>query len=238
MFFNKNVLLLVLGCLVLTPMLSGAEDQFLFREEFKDLAQWDPLVFPKVQEHTRYSAESLNGETFLKAESHASASGLIRKGVYSVAQYPKVRFRWKIDRVYRNGDEHKKRGDDYPIRVYVVFAYDPEKAGTWEKLSYESYRMLYGEYPPHSSLNYIWANRAPVGALLPSPYTARSMMKVLQSGNARAGEWVTQEVNVLDDYQKAFGELPPDQASIAIMNDSDNTGEASVSYVGTLEVFR
>ncbi len=238
MWLNKKVLLLVLGCLVLTPMVSGAEDQFLFREEFKDLAQWDPLVFPKVQEHTRYSAESLNGETFLKAESRASASGLIHKGRYSVAQYPKVRFRWKIDRVYRNGDEHKKSGDDYPIRVYVVFAYDPEKAGPWEKLSYESYRMLYGEYPPHSSLNYIWANRAPVGTLLPSPFTERSMMKVLQSGNARAGEWVTQEVNVLDDYQKAFGELPPDQASIAIMNDSDNTGEASVSYVGTLEVFR
>jgi Ca2+-binding EF-hand superfamily protein len=42
----------------------------------------------------------------------------------------------------------------------------------------------------------------------------------------------------VDDYQKAFGSKPPSRARIAIMNDSDNTGESSISFMEYLEVSR
>jgi len=54
----------------------------------------------------------------------------------------------------------------------------------------------------------------------------------------KANTWVDEEVNILDDYNKAFGKSPPSTASIAIMNDSDNTGEDSVSYIDFIEVYR
>jgi Ca2+-binding EF-hand superfamily protein len=52
------------------------------------------------------------------------------------------------------------------------------------------------------------------------------------------GTWQAEEVNILSDYKKAFGTSPPELASLAIMNDSDNTGQASVSYLDFIEVFR
>lgn len=63
-------------------------------------------------------------------------------------------------------------------------------------------------------------------------------MIVLQAGDANAGKWIEQEINIVDDYLRAFGKNPPAIASLAIMNDSDNTGESATSYVDYIEVFR
>lgn len=47
---------------------------------------------------------------------------------------------------------------------------------------------------------------------------------------------MTEEVDVLSDYRRAFGTDPPGQAGLAVMNDSDDTGESSVSWLDDLEV--
>ena len=63
-------------------------------------------------------------------------------------------------------------------------------------------------------------------------------MVPLQSGTLNVGIWQTEEVDIVNDYQRAFGIKPPSEASIAVMNDSDNTGESSVSYLDYIEVYR
>ncbi|MCK5347452.1 MAG: DUF3047 domain-containing protein, partial [Candidatus Heimdallarchaeota archaeon] len=72
---------------------------------------------------------------------------------------------------YRNGNAKTKEGDDYPIRIYVIFKYDPKRAGFFEKLKYNSAKLVYGEYPPHSALNYIWANKEHKERIITSAYT-------------------------------------------------------------------
>jgi hypothetical protein len=63
-------------------------------------------------------------------------------------------------------------------------------------------------------------------------------MVLLQKGAKNVGTWQDQEINIVDDYQKAFGSKPPIRARIAIMNDLDNAGESSTSYREYIEVFR
>jgi hypothetical protein len=63
-------------------------------------------------------------------------------------------------------------------------------------------------------------------------------MVLVQKGDANCGKWLTHDMNILEDYGKAFGGEPPPVASIAIMNDSDNTGEKSVSYLDYIEIYR
>ncbi|MCK5347451.1 MAG: DUF3047 domain-containing protein [Candidatus Heimdallarchaeota archaeon] len=63
-------------------------------------------------------------------------------------------------------------------------------------------------------------------------------MIILEKGVSKVAKWETEEVNIITDYQWAFGKRPPAVASIAIMNDSDNTGEKSVSYVDYMEIYR
>jgi hypothetical protein len=226
---------------ILLPFLSQAYTQnrdILLQEDFKDIKNWKDFYFPKIKKHTRYSIVQEGGKTYLKAESNSSASALIYKKQFNVYQYPGMRWQWKIENVYRKGNVEEKSGDDYPIRVYVLFKYDPDKAAFWQRITYEVARTVYGEYPPDSSLNYIWANRKDEKGIVTNTYANEAKMVILEAGNEKAGEWVEEEVNIVGDYRKAFGKDPPSIAQIAVMNDSDNTGESSVSYLGDIEVYK
>ena len=217
---------------------TASDNSFLFREHFQDLSTWQEFHFPKITRHSTYTIERENGTTCLRTESHASASAIVHKTTFNVHEYPRARWRWKVKNVYAKGNARTKKGDDYPIRIYVMFEYRPDTAGAWERFAYGMARRLYGRYPPHSSLSYVCASRDEGARILNSPYTERAKMILLRKGPARAGVWQEEEVDLLDDYRKAFGSDPPERARIAVMNDSDDTGESSVSWLASLEVFR
>ena len=223
---------------LLDPGAHALEGTVLFHENFATLDDWRPLSFPKIKKHTVYTIRHDGERHYLKAESNASASAMVYKSSFNVNDYPRVKWRWKVDNVYVKGDVMTKAGDDYPMRVYVMFEYDPDKAGTFEKIKYGLAKKRYGEYPPQSSLSYVWASREEAESMVVSPYTDRAIMVLLQKGAKNVGTWQDQEINIVDDYQKAFGSKPPIRARIAIMNDSDNTGENSTSSMEYIEVFR
>ena len=228
--------LLVLVFLVEHP--GAQETAVFFHEDFSTLDNWKPFFFPKIKKHSVYIIQKDGERHYLKAESNASASAIVYKESFNVYDYPRVKWRWKVNNVYVKGDARSKAGDDYPMRVYVMFEYDPDTAGRFEKLKYGLAKKMYGEYPPHSSLSYVWSSKEGPESIVVSPYTDRAMMVLLQMGAKNVGTWQTQEINIVEDYQKAFGARPPLRARIAIMNDSDNTGEHSISFMEHIEVFR
>lgn len=232
---NKAAILLIL---LMISVSAAAEQKIVFREDFHDLGNWEALHFPKIKRHSIYAAMEEGGRTFLKARSQASASGIVLKKTFNPYDAPRLHWRWKVDNVYRQTDGHLKAGDDYPIRIYVMFPYDPERAGLSERVRYGALKALYGQYPPHSTLNYVWASSPQAGDIIVSPYTDKARMVVLERGPARVGRWVEESVNIVANYRKAFGKDPPRAAGLAIMNDSDNTGEAAVSYVEFIEIMQ
>jgi hypothetical protein len=223
---------------ILFPTQADAQSAVLLREEFRDLAQWRPITFPKIKEHSEYTIEDQGRESVLRAESRASASAIVYRNPFDVYDYPRLRWKWKAMSVYEKGNARTKDGDDYTLRIYVLFEYDPDKAGFYDAIKYGLAKLFYGEYPPHSALNYIWANREDESGIITSSYASNAKMIVLQKGKKNLGRWIAEERNILEDYRKAFGTDPPAMATLGIMNDSDNTKEASVSYVGSIEVFR
>lgn len=195
---------------------------------------WEPLTFKKIKQHTRYTLVADNGVVVVKAASNSSASGLTRKIEIDPKIYPVVTWRWKVTKIYEKGDVTKKKGDDYPARIYITFKYDPDKAGFFEKIKYETAKTLYGEYPPVAVLNYIWASHAPEGTIVPNPYTDQTMMIAVESGAKKLNSWIEEVRNVYQDYKKAYGEEPPLISGVAIMTDSDNTKESAVSFFGDI----
>lgn len=217
---------------------SGQEGNIFLREDFNDLENWRPLHFPKIKKHSVYTIEKEGDNSILRTESDASASGLIFKKEYRVNDFPMVRWRWKVENLYEKANPEEKSGDDYPVRIYIIFKYDPEAASFGKRLKYGLAKKRYGEYPPHSSLNYVWASQNQLKRIIANPYASEAQMVFLEAGPEKLGRWVEEEVDVIEDYRKAFGSKPPAVASIAVMNDSDNTGERSVSFVDFIEVFR
>lgn len=201
--------------------------------------EWRPLTFPDIKAHTRYEpvADPVHGQV-IRATSTASASGLVRKLSLDPQAYPLLRWQWKAQSLIRKSDVTRKEGDDYPARIYVSFAYDPARASMSERVRYGAARLMYGEYPPHSGLNYIWESRAPVGTVVANAFVDRVRMIVVESGPARLNQWLRYERNIVDDYRAAFGEDPPAISGVAIMTDTDNTGESAIAWYGNIEFAR
>lgn len=194
---------------------------------------WRPLTFSKIPRHTRYEMVKDNDSTVVRATSEAAASGLVHEVKVDLKDYPILQWRWKVDRIIRNSDVHTKQGDDYAARIYVTFEYDPHAVSFAKKVKYKLGQLLFGEIPI-AAINYVWENRATKGTIVPSPYTDFSRMIVLENAETPVGQWGMEERNVYEDYQKAFGEKPPRVNSIAVMTDTDNTGETAVAYYGDI----
>ncbi len=55
-------------------------------------------------------------------------------------------------------------------------------------------------------------------------------MVVLQSGDARAGTWIGEQRDVVEDYREAFGEAPATIAAVALMIDTDDTQSSAAAW--------
>jgi hypothetical protein len=56
------------------------------------------------------------------------------------------------------------------------------------------------------------------------------MMVAVQSGPSQAGRWLNEERDILSDYKSLFGEEPKEAGAIAIMTDTDDTGESAMAW--------
>lgn len=194
---------------------------------------WKPLTFAKVEKHTRYELVRDGAAVVVQARSEAAASGLTREIRVDPRQYPVVRWRWKIDNLLEKSDIARKAGDDYPARLYITFEYEPDKVSFARRAQYRLGRLLFGDIPI-AALNYVWDGKAPAGTVADNAYTDFAKMIVVRSGAADVGTWVEERRNVYEDYKRAFGGEPPMIKGVAIMTDTDDTGESATAYYGDI----
>jgi hypothetical protein len=197
---------------------------------------WQPQTFKKIEKHTAYELIKDGNETAVKAISNGSASGLTKPLDLDLKAYPILEWRWKVGNLISKSDPKSKAGDDYPARIYITFKYDPDRVSTWQRTKYGLAKAIYGAYPPHAGINYIWDNKLPIGSIVPNAYTDRLRMIVVESGAMNLNQWQSYRRNVYQDYLQAFGEEPPSVSGIAIMTDTDNTGESATAYYGDIRL--
>jgi hypothetical protein len=198
------IALLLLGCFLMAgPGLAAGADCVALEDFSRGPiggfpADWKPR---KEQGRAVYSIREEGGRRFL----HALARGLgIQAGrevSWSLDAYPILAWSWRPVEFPRDGDERRSRTNDSALAVYAVF---PASAVSVK------------------SLKYIWSRVVPVGTHLTSS-AGNTQVRVLRSGTDAAGQWVDEQVNVRDDYQKYFGSEPPSPAGIAVLTDSDET---------------
>jgi hypothetical protein len=165
---------------------------------------------------THYTVVREDGFQCIRAVSRTSASALIYKIEYDLRDYPWLAWTWKVADILVKGDATTRAGDDYAARVYVVFP----SVAFWRT----------------KTLVYIWANKLPQGKAVPNPFTANAVMVAVESGREKRGQWLLEKRNVLDDYRQYFGEDPPKAGAVAIMTDTDNTGEDATAWYGPIRI--
>jgi hypothetical protein len=176
-----------------------------------------------------------NGVPVIKAESNASASGIIREVDIDPNEYPIIEWRWKADDLVDEADLTKRSGDDYAARIYITFDIELESLSLKNRMLYLTASKIYPEGRiPARALNYIWSNKAEKNSIHPNPWTELSMLKVVRNSEDELGVWMNERRNILEDYRKVFKTDPPRINSIAIMTDSDNTKGSATAFYGDI----
>lgn len=195
---------------------------------------WRPTKVPGVSRPTVYDIVRDDGVSVLRARARSAMSGLDHVVSVDPDRTPILSWRWKVTRPVNGGAAGTRQGDDYSARVYVFFDYDLNRLGFLARSKVKLARALHGDAVPAAALCYVWDARAPVGTIVPSAFTDRVRMIILDSGAADAGRWVSHSRNVAEDFRKAFGEAPPRVTGVAVATDTDNTGDDVTAWFGDL----
>jgi DUF3047 family protein len=59
-------------------------------------------------------------------------------------------------------------------------------------------------------------------------------MIVLESGNGKAGTWIQEERDYIEDYQHCFERAPKELSAAAIMVDTDDTAAQATAWFDDL----
>jgi hypothetical protein len=198
---------------------------------------WHQWTISRFKKSTEYKLVDTDGRTAVSAKADASASGLVHKLDLDPQQYPLLNWQWKIDDLIKTADNTTKQFEDSPVRVVVSFAGNIDALPLDDRMFFDSVRLLTKQQLPYATLMYIWENRAPRDKVLPNLHTSRIKMIVAESGREKVGAWQDITRNVYEDYKRAFGEEPGRITAIAVMTDTDNTGENAHAWYGDI-VFR
>lgn len=163
---------------------------------------------------TVYKVVQENDREMLSATSQGAASGLFLEQKIDLRRTPVLHWSWKVTRLMEGLDESRKNGDDFAARVYVV-----ARGG----LAFWRTRAL----------SYVWSGSRPVGTMWPSPFTANAVLIAAQSGRERLGAVIDEKHNIRQDWQRAFGEDITTIDAVAIMTDSDNSGQSAAALYST-----
>jgi hypothetical protein len=164
---------------------------------------------------TRYELRNIDGRKALFASSRGSASGLYREVEVDLHQTPFLHWSWRVESLIQNNDERAKSGDDYPARVYVIFS-----------------GGLY--FWRTRAINYVWSSNQEAGSEWPNAFTANARMIAVRTGDSDVGNWVTERRDIGADYRRLFNDEPGKIAAIAIMTDTDNTGQTARAWYGDI----
>ena len=198
---------------------------------------WKVWTLSRFKKSTEYKLVDTDGHTAVRAKADGSASGLVHRIDLDPQQYPLLSWQWKVDDLIKTADNTTKHLEDSPARVVVSFAGDLDTLPLDDRMFFDNMRLLTRQQLPYATLMYIWENRAPRNSVLPNLHTSRIKMIVAESGHEKVGVWQEITRNIYDDYRRAFGEEPGRITAIAVMTDTDNTGENAHAWYGDI-VFR
>jgi hypothetical protein len=194
----------------------AAQTNILFSENFAGgLANgWENVAFFKTP--SVYSAKQDGTNFCAHGVATKTCSALSRKLNLTPPDKLTLRWRWKISGVETNGSERDLKKFDHAARVFIAFD------------------TFIG---PPRTLNYLWGDAEKPGTVLAHPKSERAQIFVLESGNAKSGQWISEERDVTADWKKVFPDRAmPKIVGLGLMTDSDSLGGRLEGFYANVEL--
>jgi hypothetical protein len=197
---------------------AGETNTVLFASHFERglTGRWVQEKFIFGLKPTDYSVIPDGTNHCLRAAATNSNSALMAKLNLKPPLHLLLHWRWKIDHTPPGASDRVVHDYDHAARVIIAFD------------------TFIG---PPRSINYFWANSELVGTAMPHPLMGRAQMLALESGNGRAGEWISEERNVTADWHRLFpGRKMPRIVGIGVLTDTDSTHTQVLAHYADMEL--
>ena len=191
--------------------LSFADEIKVFEFTESELSELEIRKVRGADNKTIYTVGSNENGNFLKAKAENAASGLGKEVKINLDKTPFINITWKIEKDLAGIKENTKKGHDFAARVFAV-----KKTGA-TPLS-------------NRAINYVFSSNNEIGFSSPSPYTKKSIDKVLATTKDNLNEWVTVKANVKEDFKKFHNLDINELDGLAIMSDTDNSKMKAIAY--------
>jgi len=188
---------------------------------------WKEITFPRISRHTRWSVVHpaiLGGASAWHSEADCSASAMALSLVdMDLSRTPRLLWRWRLRRPLHVSRERRAEGDDFAARVYVLFRFDPARASLWARARQSAAHLVFRREIPGAALEFVWTSQLPPGSRWPNPIAAEARMLALRSGEADGEQFFQEQVDLVAEHRRAFGDARPEPMALAVMTDSDDS---------------
>lgn len=175
-----------------------------------------------------YEIGEENNNFFLKARTKDRGSIIAKACNYSLKEFPFITWRWRALMFPEGGDERFKRSGDSVAGIYIIF---PSLINPGKFSNKLGFKIPVPDSMKPECIKYVWSASLPIGTVIDSPYASKTKIVVLQNGTSPLNTWITEEVNVYDDYRKLFNKEPEEVHAVGILTDADDTSsEAMADY--------
>lgn len=201
-------------------------------------AGWAPYVMRRDRPMTRYAVVNDDAHDarhrVLHAQSASAASGLRCAVRIDPRQHGRLRFSWRVRQVPGQISVAAPEIDDSPARIILAFDGEPSRLSLRDRLLFDQVELFTGQRLPFATLMYVWDGSLPAESMVHNHRTGRIRYLTVESGPARAGQWLHYERDVVADFQRVFGEAPGLISSVGVLTDSDATKQDLQAWYGDI----
>lgn len=170
---------------------------------------------PKEARLFHYTIEEENGNKYLHYEHtdarHLNFPLLEREGV-NIHETPILSWKWRVNKIPEGGNEDTDPND---VAASIYVAYNMGRVALFKKVP--------------KSIRYTWSSSLPEGTEL-SKFFGNQKIVVVESGEDEMGKWIRFERNIVEDYERMFGDKAPKRPmAILILSDADNTKSTAIA---------
>jgi hypothetical protein len=157
------------------------------------------------------------GQPVLRLRSKGETSTITRdlRASVNLDETPILEWSWRVVALPTGGNACQKSTDDQAAQVYVAWLRPPEAVRS---------RII----------GYVWDSTAPAGTICKSEKTSTVTYVVLRSGSNQLGKWTMERRNIIEDFQRIYGEAPDKPTAVSLSIDSDDTRSSAESFIGPI----
>ena len=151
-----------------------------------------------------FEVRAAGNEHYLAAQDTGLSVVLLKIAHWNPREFPILTWCWRATSLPPGGDESVTETNDGAAGLYVIFREN------WFGLPIQ--------------IKYVWSTTLPVGTVGRRNMIARPYFFVAQSGDASLDRWEFEQVDLMADHERVFGDKPNTRTlGIGVLTDSNNT---------------